>query len=137
MFEDNVDVGANSSVDRGTLGNTKIGEFTKIDSLVQIGHNNKIGKRSLICGMTGIGGSCNIGDDVTLGGHSGLADHLNIASGVRAGGKSAFAFDIDSKGDYMGHPAVPVKDFWKQVSALSKLTKMARRLRVLEKKLEK
>ena len=128
-----VDVGSNASVDRGTLGDTKIGEATKLDSLVQIGHNNKIGKRVLVCAMSGIGGSGSIGDDSVIGGHVGVADHVNITSKVRLAGKTGVSADITEPGDYMGaFYAEPIRQFWRQLASLKALPKV---LKEIKKKL--
>lgn len=137
-LSDQVDVGANSSIDRGTLGDTTIGEFSKIDSIVQIGHNNTIGRKVLICGVNGIAGSCNIGDGAVLGGHVGVADHVNIAAGARVGGKSGVGRDIKKGEDVMGYPVtVSPKQFWRQFAAIQKLPKLLLRVSKLEKQLEK
>lgn len=134
VFLDNrVDVGSNSSVDRGTLGDTKLGEATKLDSLVQIGHNNQIGKRVLVCAMSGIGGSGSIGDDSVIGGHVGIADHIKITSRVRLAGKTGVSADITEPGDYMGaFYAEPVRQFWRQLASLKSLPKV---LKEIKKKL--
>ncbi len=128
-----VDVGSNASIDRGTLGDTKIGEATKLDSLVQVGHNNKIGKRVLVCAMSGIGGSGSIGDDSIVGGHVGIADHINITSKVRLAGKTGVSADITEPGDYMGtFYAEPIRQFWRQLASLKALPKV---LKDIKKKL--
>lgn len=109
ILNDNVDIGANSCIDRATLGTTQIGQSTKVDNIVQIGHNTKIGKHSIVCGYTGIAGSCSIGDQVVIAGGVGVADHMTIASGARIGGKSTVIMDVREPGDYAGHPVVPAK----------------------------
>jgi UDP-3-O-[3-hydroxymyristoyl] glucosamine N-acyltransferase len=100
------EVGANSCIDRATLGTTKIGNGTKIDNLVQIGHNTKIGNNTIICGKVGIAGSCSIGDNVVLGGDVGIKDHVTIESNIRVGAKAGVIGDLKEKGDYAGFPAV-------------------------------
>jgi len=116
-----VEVGANTCIDRATLGKTSIGGMTKIDNMVQIGHNTKIGAGSIVCGNVGIAGSCDIGDGVTLGGGVGVADHVSIASGVRVGGNSGVTGNIDKKGDYLGFPAVGALDWKRQARSIQKL----------------
>lgn len=101
---DDVEIGANTCIDRGALGNTHIGRGTKIDNLVQIGHNVNIGSYCIICGQAGIAGSTTIEDRVVLGGQSGVADHLRLASGVRVGGGAAVTEELLEPGDYMGVP---------------------------------
>lgn len=118
-----VDVGANSCIDRATLGQTKIKDGTKIDNLVQIGHNTEIGRHSIVCGQVGIAGSCTIGDGVVLAGSVGVADHITIAAGARFAARAGVTTDIESKGDYAGHPAVPVQRWNRAMAALLKLGK--------------
>lgn len=122
-----VDVGANSCIDRATFGTTKIGEGTKIDNQVQIGHNVHIGQHSIVCGQSAIAGSCRIGNGVTLAGSVGIADHLTIADGVRVAARAGVTSDL-SKGDYAGHPAVPVTQWRRTQIALRKLPELLRRL---------
>ncbi|MEL6233744.1 MAG: UDP-3-O-(3-hydroxymyristoyl)glucosamine N-acyltransferase [Pseudomonadota bacterium] len=103
---DDVEVGANTCIDRGTLADTQIGAGTKIDNLVQIGHNVRIGKTCLICGQVGIAGSVEIGDRVVLGGQSGVADHVKIGSDVLVAAQSGVASNIQGQAVVMGSPAI-------------------------------
>lgn len=121
-----VDVGANSCVDRATLGNTTIGEGTKLDNLVQIGHNARIGTNAIICGQVGIAGSATVGDRVVLAGNAGVADHITVASDVRVAAKTGVTISITEKGDYAGQPPVPVKLWLRQHAALKSLPEMVR-----------
>jgi len=121
-IEDDVEIGANTCIDRGTIGSTKIGSGTKIDNLVQIGHNTVLGRGCLVCGQTGIAGSCTIGDGVILGGASGVADHCDIVSGVRLGGWCGVTSSITEPGDYLGFPAVKASEFRRQQVRLMRLT---------------
>lgn len=123
VLAEQVDLGANMTIDRAMLGETSVGRSTKIDNLVMIGHNTKIGERSLLCGQVGISGSCVIGNDVTLAGQAGVADHTVIGDKVRAGGSSAIGADIPANTDVMGYPAMPAGDFWRQTAVLRKLVK--------------
>lgn len=116
-----VDVGANSCIDRGTLGTTRIGDVTKVDNLVQVGHNTTIGSQSIICGQAGIAGSCSIGDRVVLGGGVGVVDHVTIGTGVRVGGGAAVLNNISTPGDYIGTPAVPTREWFAQLRAMKRL----------------
>lgn len=106
-LESFVDIGANACVDRAAVATTHIGFCTKVDNLVQIGHNVQIGNFSFLCGQTGIAGSAKIGNQVTLAGGVGVADHVKIVDGTRISGRSAVTGDILEKGDYMGFPARP------------------------------
>jgi UDP-3-O-[3-hydroxymyristoyl] glucosamine N-acyltransferase len=131
-----VDMGANSSVDRATFGSTVLGTATKIDSLVQVGHNNKLGERVLVCAMTGIGGSGTVGNDSILGGHVGVADHVNIASRVRVGGKTGVSSDIEQAGDYLGgFRAEPAKQYWRELASIRSLPRFMKQLKEIKKKL--
>lgn len=113
-IEDDVEIGANSCIDRGTIEDTVIGSQTKIDNLVQIGHNCKIGKACMIVSQVGIAGSCVIGDRVVIAGQAGLADHINIASDSIIMAKAGVTKSFSSRAVIMGAPAVPRKDFIKQ-----------------------
>ena len=115
------EIGANSCVDRAALGSTRVGPHSKLDNLVQIGHNTKIGACSIMCGQVGVSGSCRIGNGVVLGGNVGVADHLAIADGVRMGAKSGVISDITEKGDYAGFPPVRAFAWRRQIKALAEL----------------
>jgi UDP-3-O-[3-hydroxymyristoyl] glucosamine N-acyltransferase len=116
-----VEVGANSCIDRGTLGSTIVGAGVKIDNLVQVGHNCVIGESSVLCGQVGLAGTTTLGAGVTLGGQVGVSGHLKIASGSRVAGASAVLTDLPEKGDYAGIPAIPVKQWRKQLISLARL----------------
>ncbi|XP_021719637.1 probable UDP-3-O-acylglucosamine N-acyltransferase 2, mitochondrial isoform X2 [Chenopodium quinoa] len=112
-----VEIGANSCVDRGSWRDTTIGDYTKIDNLVQIGHNAIIGKSCILCGQVGIAGSVTIGDYVTLGGRVAVRDHVSIVSKARLAAISCVTKDIKEPGDYGGFPAVPVQQWRRQLAA--------------------
>ncbi|MBC7195704.1 MAG: UDP-3-O-(3-hydroxymyristoyl)glucosamine N-acyltransferase [Deferribacterales bacterium] len=118
VIEDNVEIGANTTIDRGALSSTVIGEGTKIDNLVQIGHNVKIGKHCIIVSQTGIAGSTTIGNFVVIGGQVGIADHVNISDGVMLASKSGVMSDITEPGVYSGVPLVEHRKWLKNQSAL-------------------
>lgn len=115
-IENHVEIGANTCIDRGSWRDTVVGEHTKIDNLVQIGHNVVIGRSCLICGQVGVAGSVTIGDYVTLGGRVGIRDHVNIASKVRLAANSCVTKDISVPGDYGGFPAIPIRDWRRQIA---------------------
>jgi UDP-3-O-[3-hydroxymyristoyl] glucosamine N-acyltransferase len=117
VIEDLVEIGANTTVDRGTIGDTVIGEGTKVDNLVQIGHNVKIGKYCFIVSQVGISGSTKIGDFVTLAGKVGVAGHVEICSGVTVAAKSGVTKSLKEPGTYAGFPARPYRE-WRKVQAL-------------------
>jgi len=134
IIEDNVEVGANVTIDRATLGNTVIGSGTKIDNLVQIAHNVKIGKNCIILAQVGISGSVEIGDNVVLAGQAGIADHTKIANGVTVIGKSGVTGDLEA-GVYSGVPAIPHKQWLRAQSVYAKLPDILRRIQELERKI--
>nr|XP_009777399.1 PREDICTED: probable UDP-3-O-acylglucosamine N-acyltransferase 2, mitochondrial isoform X2 [Nicotiana sylvestris] len=115
-IENHVEIGANTCIDRGSWRDTVVGEHTKIDNLVQIGHNVVIGRSCIICGQVGVAGSVTIGDYVTFGGRVGIRDHVNIASKVRLAANSCVTKDISEPGDYGGFPAIPIRDWRRQIA---------------------
>lgn len=117
----NVEIGANTCIDRATLGRTAVGEMTKIDNLVQIGHNVRIGKSTIICGQAGIAGSSKIGNQVVIGGNVGVRDHVEIVDGVRVAAKGGVIASLTEPGDYSGFPAVRAFTWRKQMRILAKL----------------
>ncbi len=126
VIEDDVEIGSNTTIDRGTGPDTYIGEGSKIDNLVQIGHNVNIGKRAVIIAQVGISGSTRIGDGAVLAGQSGIAGHLKIGAGAKIAAKSGVMSDIPAGTSYGGAPAVPVVDWHRQTIALSRLIKPKR-----------
>lgn len=108
VIGDDVEIGANSTVDAGTIRPTTIGSGTKIDNLVQVGHNVQIGRDSVLCAQAAVAGSTNIGDRVVLGGKSGVADNVTVGSDVVLGGAAIALTNIDAGSFMMGYPAVPM-----------------------------
>jgi UDP-3-O-[3-hydroxymyristoyl] glucosamine N-acyltransferase len=127
IIQDEVEIGANSTIDRGSTRDTVIGEGTKIDNLVQIGHNVSIGRHCLIAGQTGISGSAQLGDFVMLGGKVGIADHVTIGTGASLGAQSGVMADVPAGARYIGSPAQPVRDFMKGVAVLRRLARGGKR----------
>jgi UDP-3-O-[3-hydroxymyristoyl] glucosamine N-acyltransferase len=120
IIGDDVEIGANSAVDRATLVATRIGRNTKIDNLVQIGHNAEIGEDCLICGKVGISGSVQIGDRVMLAGGVGVADHVTIGSDAMIAAGSGVVSDVPPKGEMFGYPAMPRKRAFEQIKYLAR-----------------
>ena len=121
--EDDVEIGAGTTIDRAALGETVIGEGTKIDNLVQIGHNVKIGKHCLLVSQVGIAGSTELGDHVSVAGQSGFSGHLKIGHRVQVAAKSAVLDDVPDDTKVMGSPAMPFKEFARRHAALKRLAK--------------
>ncbi|AQR62156.1 UDP-3-O-(3-hydroxymyristoyl)glucosamine N-acyltransferase [Brevundimonas sp. LM2] len=114
ILQDGVTVGANSCIDRGAYGDTVVGENTKIDNLVQIGHNCIIGRNCLLAAHTGISGSVTVGDNVMFGGKAGVGDHLTIGDGARVAGGAGLLADIPPGETWSGYPAKPIRQFLRE-----------------------
>lgn len=132
VVEADVEIGANSTIDRAAMGETRIGAGTKIDNLVQVGHNVKVGRGCVVCGQVGIAGSARLADFVVLGGQAGVAGHLEVGRGVQVAAKSALLQDTPS-GVMAGIPAVEIGLWRRQFAALARLPEALRRLRRLER----
>lgn len=116
VIHDDVEIGANSCVDRGKFGSTLIGAGTKIDNLVQIGHNCRVGRCCILCGESGLAGSVTLGDGVIIGGRAAIADNATIGSGAKIAGFSGVSGDVPPGGVYMGLPAGPATE-WRRTYA--------------------
>lgn len=129
IIQDKVEIGACVTIDRGALGDTVIGEGTKIDNLVQIGHNVHVGRHTILVSQVGISGSSTLGDFVVLGGQVGVSDHCKIGSGARLAGRTAMIIGQELEGgkDYGGVPAKPVKDWIREMHTLVSLTRKPKR----------
>ena len=137
VIEDDVEIGSNVSIDRGAIGPTVIGKGTKIDNLVQIAHNVSTGEHCLVISQVGIAGSSKLGKYVTLAGQVGIAGHLKIGDQVTLAAKSGVMHDIPDGEKWMGAPAQPDKQTKRQLLAIQQLPELIRRVRELEKELEK
>ncbi len=127
IIEDHVEIGANTTIDRGSGPDTVIGQGTWIDNLVQIGHNVRIGKGCVIVALVGISGSAEIGDYVAIGGQAGVAGHLRIGKGAKIGAQSGVMRDLPAGEEYLGSPALPKRQFMRQITALGRLVKKGER----------
>ncbi|SFQ56308.1 UDP-3-O-[3-hydroxymyristoyl] glucosamine N-acyltransferase [Roseivivax halotolerans] len=134
---DDVEVGANSTIDRGTVRDTRIGTGTKIDSLVQIGHNCIIGEHSLLCGMVGIGGSTEIGSFVVLGGQTGVSDNIRIGDNVVCGGATVVLSSIPAGRVMLGYPATKMDSQIEIFKAMRRLPRLVRDVAELRKTVSK
>lgn len=135
-IESDVEIGANTTVDRGTYGATKIGQGTKIDNLVQIAHNCKIGKHNLVCSQVGIAGSCTTGDYVVLAGQVGMRDHIHIGNKSIILAQSGVAEDVEENQILLGSPAIPRKEQAMVIASMLKLPELRKTLKQMERKLE-
>lgn len=135
IVRDDVEIGANVTIDRGALGSTVIGKGTKIDNLVQIAHNVEIGEHCLVIAQVGIAGSSKLGNYVVLAGQVGIGGHLKIGNQVTIGAKAGVMTDIPDGGKWLGAPAVPDKQFKRQVIAVQKLPDLLKKVAGWKKKL--
>ncbi len=126
---DDVEIGAGSTIDRGTLADTVIGSGTKIDNLVQVGHNVAIGENCLLCAQVGIAGSAVIGDRVVLGGKVGVADHLTVGSDSVVAASSGVGSNIKPRSVVMGLPAIPRDEWMRMMMALRRLPRLIDKMR--------
>jgi UDP-3-O-[3-hydroxymyristoyl] glucosamine N-acyltransferase len=124
-----VEIGANCAIDRATFEATRIGEGTKIDNLVMIGHNNQIGRYNLLCGQVGIAGSCSTGDYVIMAGQAGIKDKTQIGDKVIVGAQAGVHRNIPSGQHVLGAPAIPVREQRRIFQMIARLPEMYRQLR--------
>ncbi|MDX8477753.1 UDP-3-O-(3-hydroxymyristoyl)glucosamine N-acyltransferase [Mesorhizobium sp. VK24D] len=123
IIQDDVEIGSNTTVDRGAMSDTVIGQGTKIDNLVQIAHNVRIGRNCIIAGLSGISGSVVVGDNVTMGGGVGLADHLTIGPGAKLAARSGFMSNVPAGEVWAGYPAQPMAEALREIAWLRKVAK--------------
>lgn len=131
-----VDIGACSSIDRGTYGPTTIGDGTKLDNQVQIGHNCRVGRHNIICSQTGLAGSCSTGDYVVIAGQAGLRDHVHIGDHAMIGAKSGVMGDVEPKAKVVGLPATEERFQYSCVVAVHKLPAMRHQVVAMQKQLD-
>jgi UDP-3-O-[3-hydroxymyristoyl] glucosamine N-acyltransferase len=136
IIEDDVEIGANCTIDRATLGNTVIKKGTKLDNQIQVGHNVMIGEHCLLVAKVGISGSCTLGNHVVLGGDVGVADHISIGDRVMVGAKSGIIRDVEAGQVIAGYYAMPIREWLKVQSILPKLPELKKRIHDLENQLK-
>jgi UDP-3-O-[3-hydroxymyristoyl] glucosamine N-acyltransferase len=134
VIEDDVEVGANSTIDRARFKITRIGRGTKIDNLVQLGHNVDIGHNNIIVSQTGIAGSVKTGKNVVFGGQAGVVGHLEIADFVMVATRGGVSKSITQPGKYAGGPVMGLSDYNRQQVHLRKITDYVKQIDALEKK---
>ena len=132
---DDVSIGANSVINRGALGNTTIGNGTKIDSLVIISHNVEVGENCLFVSQVGISGSVKIGNHCSFGGQAGVAGHLKIGDNVQVAAQSGVSHALDSNGTYFGSPAKPIREMKRAVAAFRKLPELREEIRHVQRRM--
>ncbi len=135
-IESDVEIGAGTTIDRGTFDATVVGQGTKIDNLVMVGHNCRIGKHNLICSQAGVAGSCTTGDYVVLAGQAGLADHIKLGDMARVAAKSGIMQDVPTGQTVAGLPAMPEREFWRLWANIVKVPELRKQLRNIERRLE-
>lgn len=136
VIEDNVEIGANTTVDRATMGSTRVKQGTKLDNLIQVAHNVEVGSNTVIAAQAGIAGSSKVGDNCMIGGQVGIAGHIAIGNKVNIGAQSGVPNNVAENSNILGCPAIPVKDFARQVVLLKRLPELNETVKRLQKEIE-
>ena len=136
IIEDNVEIGANTTIDRASMGSTKISKGVKLDNLIQIAHNVEIGQNTVMAAQVGIAGSVKVGANCMLGGQVGLSGHINIGDNAKIGAQSGIIGNIKADSQLIGSPAMPVKNFMRSSVIIEKLPDIYRTIHKLEKEIE-
>lgn len=132
VIENDVEMGSGSNIDRATMGSTTIGEGSKLDAYLHVAHNVTVGKHNIICGGVGLAGSSSTADYVTLGGGVSVNNHVHISQGVRVAAESVVTKSIKEPGDYCGYPAVPMREWRRDIAGIRSIPKIKERLKKLE-----
>lgn len=135
--EDDVEIGASTCIDRATTGETVVGRGTKIDNLVQVGHNSTIGPLSILCAQVGLSGTTELGMGVMLGGQVGTAGHLKVGDLAKVGAQSGVMNDVEPNTTVLGSPSMPMHDYFRSAAGFARLPDMIKELRDLKRRLEK
>jgi UDP-3-O-[3-hydroxymyristoyl] glucosamine N-acyltransferase len=135
VIEDDVEIGAGTCIDRGTLGETKIGRGTKVDNLVQIAHNVTIGQNCFIVAQSGMGGTAKIGDRAVLGPQAGVPDHTSVGNDAVVVAQSGLSGDVEPKQTVLGSPALPLRERLQQLMNFKRLPRLNQRVKELEAKI--
>lgn len=136
VIEDDVEIGANTTIDRAFLYETRVCRGSKIDNLVQIGHNSRIGPYAIMAGQSGTAGSVKLGQGCIMAGQAGVGDGLTVADNVILGGQVGVHSSIEKSGVYLGSPPLPIMEFWRMTAAQQRMPEALRRLKALEQKVE-
>ncbi|WP_199117893.1 UDP-3-O-(3-hydroxymyristoyl)glucosamine N-acyltransferase [Pedobacter sp. ASV28] len=135
VIEDDVEVGANTTIDRATMGSTYVRKGAKLDNLIQIAHNVDVGAHSVVAAQTGISGSTKLGENSVIGGQVGIAGHLTLGKGTQVGAQAGINFDTEENKQWHGSPAQPLKEWMRATVIFKKLPDMDRKVRELEAKI--
>lgn len=136
IIEDNVEIGANTTIDRATMGSTIIRKGVKLDNLIQVGHNGEVGENTVIAAQTGIAGSTRVGRNCMIGGQVGFAGHISIADDVKIGAQAGVPNNVTKPGTILlGAPAIEIGRFRRSIAIFNNLEKLVQRVSELEKKL--
>ena len=135
VIEDDVEIGANTCIDRATMGATFIRKGAKLDNLIQIAHNVEVGAHSVVAAQTGISGSTKLGENSVIGGQVGIAGHLNLGKRTQVGAKAGINFDTEDNKQWHGSPAQPLKEWMRSTVIFKKLPEVDKRVRELEAKI--
>jgi UDP-3-O-[3-hydroxymyristoyl] glucosamine N-acyltransferase len=133
VIEDDVEIGTNVTIDRGSIGDTVVGSGTKIDSLVHLGHNVRVGRHVFLVAQVGIAGSTRVGDGAVLGGQVGVGGHLEIGAGARIGAQGGVTADVPAGETYSGYPARPHREALRAQSGVFRIPDLMKRVKELEK----
>src|SRR5438876_489031 len=136
VIEDDVEIGANTTIDRATFGDTIVRRGTKIDNLVQIGHNVEVGEHSILVAQVGVSGSSKLGRGVVLAGQVGIADRVSVGDGAMVAAQGGVPSDLEAGGRYLGTPARPAMEARRIFAAESRLPELLQRVRALERAVE-
>lgn len=134
VIEDDVEIGANTTIDRATMGSTFIRKGAKLDNLIQIAHNVDVGAHAVVAAQTGISGSTKLGDNSVIGGQVGIAGHLVLAKGTQIGAQAGINFNTEENKQWHGSPAQPLKEWMRSTVIFKKLPEVDKRIRALEAK---
>jgi UDP-3-O-[3-hydroxymyristoyl] glucosamine N-acyltransferase len=134
ILGNDVEVGCNTTIDRGSVGDTVIGDGTKIDNLVQLGHNDRIGRHVILISQVGISGSTTVGDGAVLAGQAGVGGHLTVGARATIGGQAGVIGDVPEGATYSGYPARPHREAMRSHGLIAKLSDLFRRVRALEER---